>query len=395
MAAQGNWIDHFPGNFTWSNATLVCKGMAPWGAVALEEIDRIGARLNARASDPDAWWQEWSAMAAHLEQTADAAAAEGRHFTAGNYYIRAGNYYFTGERMVPPGEQKIGIYRKALRCFHAGLERRYPEIERVDVAYEGSALPAYFMPAQGVAGRAPTVVVFDGLDNCKEMSVIFAGLEFARRGFNTLAIDGPGQGEALRLRKIHSRYDYEVAGTAAYNFVASRPEVDPQRVAVMAYSFGGYYAPRIAAFEPRYAACVVFGAVAWDIHAKQLERKRLLETDPKLTSQSPFQLPWVLGVKDMDAAIEAVKRFTLVDCAKQIKCPFLVTHGANDRLATPADAEQLYAAVGSERKTLKIFTVDEGGAEHCHVDHRQVGIDYVADWVTAALKPSVPAGKIP
>src|SRR3990172_2720646 len=364
MSTQGNWIDHFPGNFTWSNATLVCKGMAPWGVVALEEIDRIGERLKAREGDPDAWWQEWSAMAARLEQTADQCVSEGRHFTAGNYYLRAGNYYFTGERMVPPGEQKLGIYRKALRCFHAGLERRYPDIERVDVPYEGAALPAYFMRAPGVAGRAPTVVVFDGLDNCKEMSVIFAGLEFARRGFNTRAIDGPGQGEALRLRNIHSRYDYEVAGTAAYNYVASRPEVNAQRVAVMAYSFGGYYAPRIAAFEQRYAACVVFGAVAWDIHAKQLERKRLLETDPKLTSQSPFQLPWVLGVRDMDEAIESVKRFTLAACAKQIRCPFLVTHGANDRLATPADAEKLYAAGGSPRKSLKNFPRGEAGAEH-------------------------------
>ena len=161
MSSNGTWIDHFPGNFSWSNATLVCKGMAPWGAVALEEIDRIGERLKARASDPDAWWEEWSAMAARLEQTADAAATEGRHLTAGNYYIRAGNYYFTGERMVPPGEQKLGIYRKALRCFHAGFERRYPNIERVDVPYEGAPTAAYFMKAPGVSGRAPTVVLFD------------------------------------------------------------------------------------------------------------------------------------------------------------------------------------------------------------------------------------------
>ncbi len=375
MATHGSWIDHFSDNFTWSNATLVCKGMAPWGAVALEEIDRIGERLKARAGDPEAWWQEWSAMAARLEQTADAAVAEGRQCTAGNYYIRAGNYYFTGERMVPPGEQKVGLYRKALRCFHAGIERRHSNIERIDVPYDGTALAAYFMRAPGVSGRAPTVVVFDGLDNCKEMSVLFAGLEFAKRGMHTLAIDGPGQGESLRLRKIHSRYDYEVAGTAAYNYVAAQPEVDPKRVGLMAYSFGGYYAPRIAAFEQRYAACVVFGAVAWDIHAKQLERKRLLESDPKKTSQSPFQLPWVLGVKDMEEAIETVKRFTLVDVAGQITCPFLVTHGANDRLATPEDAQKLYAAVGSKNKTIKIFTVDEGAAEHCHVDNRQVGID--------------------
>jgi dipeptidyl aminopeptidase/acylaminoacyl peptidase len=385
MATHGNWIDHFHDNFTYSNATLVTKGMAPYGAVALEEIDRIGEKLKQRPDDKDAWWQEWSAMAARIERHADTAASEGRQFTAGNYYIRAGNYYFTADRPVPPGDLKFDLYRKALRCFHAGFERRYPQMEQVDVPFEGGALPAYFMPAEGTSGRAPTVVVFDGLDNCKEMSVLFAGLEFTKRGFHVLAIDGPGQGEALRLRKIHSRYDYDVAGTAAYDYIAARHEVDPKRVAVMAYSFGGYYAPRIAAFEHRYAACVVLGALAWNVHAKQLERKRLFDSDPKKTSQSPFQLPWVLGVKDMDAAIEAVKRFTLVDCAKQITCPFLVTHGANDRLATPDDARKLYAAVSSKKKDIKIFTADEGGAEHCHVDNRQVGIDYVGDWLAANL----------
>jgi len=209
------WIDHFPDNFTWSNAMLVTKGMAPYAAVALEEIERIAERLRQRPNDPDAWWQEWSAMAARIEAHADDAAAKGRQLTAGNYYIRAGNYYFTADRPVPPSERKFDLYRKALRCFHAGFERRYPQMERIDVPYEASALPAYFLPAQGAKGPAPTVVVFDGLDNCKEMSVLFAGLEFSRRGFNTLSIDGPGQGEALRLRQIHSRYDYEVAGSAA------------------------------------------------------------------------------------------------------------------------------------------------------------------------------------
>ncbi len=40
------------------------------------------------------------------------------------------------------------------------------------------------------------------------MSVLFAGLEFSRRGWNTLAIDGPGQGESLRLRELYARHDY-------------------------------------------------------------------------------------------------------------------------------------------------------------------------------------------
>ncbi len=385
MSSSSTWIDHFPGNFTWSNATLIAKGMAPYGAVALEEIDRIAERLKARSHEPQAWWEEWSAMALRVEKVADTAAAEGRQSTAGNYYIRAGNYYFTGERFIAPGEQKLAMYRKALRCFHAGFERRCPNIERVDVPYEGTALAAYFMKAPGVSGRAPTVVLFDGLDNCKEMSVLFAGLEFAKRGMHTLAIDGPGQGESLRLRRIHTRFDYEVAGTAAYEYVIARADVDPKKIPVMGYSFGGYYAPRVAAFEKRYAACVAFGAMHWNIHEWTSEVRRLVQTDPKKSAQSSFQIPWVFGAKDLDAAAEMAKHFTLEEVAGRIECPFLVVHGENDRIVPLDSAKKLYAAVGSKRKTIKIFTAEEGGAEHVQVDNRQVGVDYIADWITANI----------
>src|SRR5688572_1252181 len=145
MASDGPWIEQFPGNFVWSNAALVTKGMAPYGAVALGEIDTVCERLKGRESDPGAWPDEWSAMASRLEKVADHAAAEGRDFTAGNYYLRAGVYYFTAERFVAPGERKREIGRKALHCQQAGLLRRYPNLERVEVPYEGTSLPALFL----------------------------------------------------------------------------------------------------------------------------------------------------------------------------------------------------------------------------------------------------------
>ena len=37
-------------------------------------------------------------------------------------------------------------------------------------------------------------------------------------------------------------------------------------------------------------------------------------------------------------------------------------------------------------KTIKIFTTEEGGAEHAHVDNRQVGIDFAADWLAENMK---------
>ena len=385
MTTGKTWIAEFPGNFVWSNAALVTKGMAPYGAVALAEIDEVCERLRPRQGEPDAWYQEWCAMGRRLEAVAVTADAEGRAMTAGNYYLRAGMYYFTGERFVPPGELKRQIGKKAIECQHAGLGRRYPNLEFVEVPYQSTTLPALFMKAPGVTGHAPTVVVFDGMDNCKEMSVLFAGLEFAARGWHTLAIDGPGQGESLRLRGLSSRHDYEVPGAAAYDYVAARADVDPARVVVMGYSFGGYYAARIAAFERRYAAGVAFAALHWDLAAWQREIKRRHENDPKTTAQSTFHFPWVMGCPDMDAAIEKAKRFSLADVAGRIACPFLIVHSEDDRVVPVESAHKLYDAVGSPRKHFKIFTAADGATYHAQADNRHVAVDYIADWIGANL----------
>ena len=376
------WIDHFPGNFMWSNATLVTKGMAPYGAVALGEIDEVCERLRLRQHEPHAWWEEWEALGARLERAAHAAEARANHRSAGDLFLRAGMYYFTAERFIVPGPEKREMGRRAIDCQTRGILRRYPNVERVEVPYEGATLPALFMKAPGATGRAPTMVAFDGLDNCKEMSVLFNGLEFAARGWHTLAIDGPGQGESLRLRDIKTRPDYEVAGTAAYQYVAARSEVDPKRVAVMGYSFGGYYAPRIVAFEKRYCACVAFGAMHWNMEQWVDGIRRAVRTDAKTSAQSHFQVPWAFGAKDLDQAVEMAKAFSLAGVAGRIECPLLVVHGENDRIVPLESARKLHEAAGSKRKHLKIFTAAEGAAEHCQVDNRPLGVNTIADWLT-------------
>jgi dienelactone hydrolase len=378
--ARGPWIDHFGDNFLWSNATLIIKGMAPYGVVALEEMDRACEKLRARQHEPNAWWEEWGALGDEIERKAEAAAAKGHKYTAGDYYLRAGYYHYNAERFIRPGPEKKDWAQKAYRCWHAGIRLRHPNIEFVEVPYEGKTLPALFMKAQA-AGPAPTVVIFNGMDNAKEMSVFFAGLEFARRGMHTLAVDGPGQGESLRMRGMHSRYDYEVPGAAAYEYLAKRPEVDAKRVAVMGYSFGGYYSARIAAFEKRYAACIALSALHWDLAGWQLHIKEKNAAAPKSVAQSNFQFQWVVGAATPEDAIEIAKKFSLKDVAKNISCPFLVTHAGNDRVVPVQNAQKLYDAVGSKNKTIKIFSTEEGGAEHAHVDNRQVGIDFAADWL--------------
>ena len=384
MPSEGNWPVTFPGNLRWSNATQIVKGMVAYGAAAMAEVDLIVQRLKARVGDADldrAWMEEWSKEADRVAKIGDDAETAGNAITAGNQYMRAGNYYYSAERFIPPGEEKLAIYRKALRCYQGAMARLYPDIERVEVPYEGQSLPAWFVKGRGL-GKRPTVVLFDGMDNAKEMSVIFAGLDFAKRGINTLAIDGPGQSEPLRLRNIPTRHDYEAAGIPAYDYVASRPDVDPKRVAVMGYSFGGYHAPRICAFDKRYAACVCFGAMHWNIRDFVVGHA---PTDPRKTSASTFQFRWVVGAPDNETALDWAKKFTLEGVADKVECPILILHGENDRVVPLSEAKKLYERVGSKNKTLKIFTEAEGGAEHCQVDNRQLGVDFIGDWLMKTM----------
>ena len=60
-------------------------------------------------------------------------------------------------------------------------------------------------------------------------------------------------------------------------------------------------------------------------------------------------------------------------------------HGPNAANMVSEMAHKLYEAVGSKNKTLKIFTAEEGGAEHMQGDNRPMGANFVADWVMENL----------
>ena len=229
--SRGPWIDHFGDNFLWSNATLILKGMAPYGVVSLEEMDRACEKLRLRWGEPDrgnAWFEEWRALGDQIEKRGDDALAKNHKITAGDYYLRAGIYHYNAERFIVPGPEKNAQCAHAYKVWHQGIRLRQRNVEFVEVPYEGTTLPALFMKAPG-EGPKPTVVVVNGMDNAKEMSIFFCGLEFARRGYNTLCLDGPGMGEMRRMRDMPSRFDYEVPGTAALEYLLKRPEVDGKR----------------------------------------------------------------------------------------------------------------------------------------------------------------------
>ena len=300
--------------------------------------------------------------------------------------MRAGIYHYNAERFIAPSPEKKAQCAHAYKVWHQGIRLRHPNVEFVEVPYEGTTLPALFMKAPA-SGPAPTVVVLNGMDNAKEMSMFFCGLEFARRGYNTLCLDGPGMGETRRMRDMASRYDYEVPARrgAGLSAQASRGRRQARR-------HHGLQLRRlllVARRGVREALRRLHRALRAALGPRRLADRRSrtpTSNAPKSVAQSNFQWRWVAGAKDEDEGIEIAKKFSLKDVAKNITCPFLVTHGGNDRVVPVENAQKLYDAVGSKNKTIKIFTTEEGGAEHAHVDNRQIGIDFAADWLAENMK---------
>ena len=95
---------------------------------------------------------------------------------------------------------------------------------------------------------------------------------------------------------------------------------------------------------------------------------------------------WVFGQKSPEAAREVAASLTLEGVADKITCPLLIVHGENDRQIPLWHAEKTYAAaVNSPGRKLKVFSLADGGAEHCGADNGGLIVDCITDWVAEQL----------
>ena len=250
---------YFPENYRWSHGLLIGLNMAPWGGAEIGEVNRIGLRLKKYVGDDDAWFREWAREARTVEDRGRELIAGGRTKSGAQYLQRASAYYHVGERFLQPkSADGLSAYKRGVECLRdAAKYIKRPRLEHVEIPYEGSSLPAIYVHAEPAnrGGKVPAMVFFDGLDVTKEIQYLKGVADLAARGIACLIVDGPGNGESIRFRNFYLRPDTEHYATPAFDYLASRPEVDPKRIGVMAISLGGYYAPRAAAFEP--ALCLL------------------------------------------------------------------------------------------------------------------------------------------
>ncbi|MQA01803.1 MAG: prolyl oligopeptidase family serine peptidase [Streptosporangiales bacterium] len=381
---------YFPDDYRWSHGLLIALNAAPWGGAEIGEVHRVGMRLRDRVGDDEEWFRAWSEMASSVAERGHELLAGGRRRSAASYLLRAANYFHVGERFrQPKTATSDAAYRQGVECFRdaaAFLDR--PAIEPVEIPYEGTTLPALLVHAERRgATPAPGMVYFDGFDITKEIQYFKGAAELAARGISCLIVDGPGNGEAIRFRGLPLHHETERYATAAYEWLAARPEVDEARIGVMGISLGGYYAPRAAAFEQRFACCVAWGA-QWDYHARWSERLAQLDGGDTPSLSVPWQhLLWVLGVNSREDALDALAGFRLDGVVQRIRCPFLLLHGEGDEQIPLPDAQRCYDAVGSAHKTLRVFTRDEGGYHHCQIDNVSIAVAELGDWLDDVLRP--------
>jgi dienelactone hydrolase len=381
---------YFPDNYRWSMGLLICLSGAPWTGVEIDEVNRVGRALAGKVGNDAAWFEEWTRMGDKIEQRGRDALRTGHKLTAASCFMRGARYYQTGERFIHPrSARSMDTYARSVAIFKeaAGMIRR-PRIEAVEVAYEGASLPALLVhpDSDATGGRpAPAMVFFDGFDVTKELQYGYGIPDLAARGVGCLIVDGPGNGESVRFRNLPLIAETEKYATPAYEYLAGRPEFDEKRIGVMALSLGGYYAPRAASLEPRFACCVAWGA-QWDYHEIWARRLEALDSGKVLSlSVPPEHLQWVLGVSDRASALKKLEGFRLDGIVQKMACPFLLLHGAGDQQIPLELAERLFDAVGSKQKALKIFTREEGGFHHCQVDNVTIGVHTMFDWIADVL----------
>jgi alpha-beta hydrolase superfamily lysophospholipase len=363
----------FPDNYRWSyNTLLAFSAGAEIGDFAL-----ILPKLSANVGNDETWHDAWLELAELLEMRAQGKTGITR---AENLFL-ASLYHTISEHFVNPKDpRRLESYLKVIRCFAAASEAALFDLERVSIPFEGTSLPAYFMPAIGRKDPRPTVMFVCGLDTTKELWFLRAREQFALRGMNCLFVDTPGIGEALRLQSLHTRHDYEKPIAAAIDYLEGRAEVDRAQIGLIGSSLGGYYVARATAFEPRLRATIAWGAI-YDYHKVWVQRMAGIGASAAPT----FQLMFITGKDTMEEAIGHISEFKVHGFANRIKSPFLIMHGAEDRQVPLSDAIAMLECIGSTDKELVVFDDKNGGAAHTQFDNHRPALHYAADWMQTRL----------
>ena len=219
-AAIANWAPRF-----------VANGVYP------DDFNRTTAKIETWDGWLDAWVETGDGHRARAEE----AEADGNTLTAGEAFVAAAVcYHFAKFVWVVDVERNHETTRLAADCLYRAHAHLDPTAERIDGPVRGRA--ARRQPAASAGRRASAARAAPAGPRLDEGGVLPLGERLPRPRDGDVLLDGPGQGESGFATNI--RGDYEAGVGAALDALASRDDLDHDRVGAAGVSLGGYYAPR-------------------------------------------------------------------------------------------------------------------------------------------------------
>lgn len=202
-------------------------------------------------------------------------------------------------------------------------------------------------------------------------------------------------------RGIPFRPDWEAVVTPIVDYLLTRADVDPARIAISGWSMGGELVARAAAFEHRLAAVVLDPGVT-DVLASWPLPKALIEL-VNAGKRREVNEGWAEAMRGANAEqrftlakrseiFRAPDTFTLIrdlqaysntDVIGRITAPTLVCSPQFEEFY-PGQPEQLYALLDAPKELVR-FTVAEGAQFHCEPMAPTRRNEIVYDWLETTL----------
>jgi esterase FrsA len=243
-------------------------------------------------------------------------------------YIRAWRLYSFGRWPIPASAGKQRSYEKAIEAFLAHARFWDPPLEIVKIPFEGKEIIGYLRLPKNANGPVPLVLAVNGLDSRKEdLSESFSAILPFGIGF--LAVDGPGTGQC----PIKVSENAERMLSRVLDYIATRPEIDKNRVAMHGVSWGAYWATKMAIVEhARLRGASAQSPPTDTFFQKDFLMNSLIGNREYLFDQVPALMAIFDNVKTVDEMEEVLPKMSLVQQGLLGKpmAPMLILAGVLD-----------------------------------------------------------------
>jgi esterase FrsA len=262
-------------------------------------------------------------------------------------YIRAWRLYSFGRWPIPASPGKQRSYEKAIEAFLAHARFFDPPLEVVRIPFEGKEIIGYLRLPKNAKGPVPLVLAVNGLDSRKEdLAESFGAiLPF---GVGYLAVDGPGTGQ----NPIKVSENAERVLSRVLDYIATRTEIDKNRVAMHGVSWGAYWATKMAIVErARLRGASAQSPPVDKFFQKDFLMNSLLGNREYLFDQVPALMNILEGAHTLEELGEYLPKMSLVhqELLGKRMAPMLILAGVNDT-QVPIDDEYLLLSKGDVPK---------------------------------------------